>query len=306
MLRSGASALARRAVIRSSSKGIPATFIPRASFHLSAPRKEEAKVEEAVEAPPFSKGGLLGTGYSEWFALPIGMAAAVPLIHFDWYVINEETQLAAVFVAFCVTLYTQGGEAIHKALTEEAETLLAEYNEVEDQEIQLLEDRVELLKGNLDRVDQFEAIHQLRLESYDKLNAAGKIKPQYDFKAQVERVVDIIAQEEASVMEKTKVALMAEATASVSQEFVSSKALKKAALDAAIATIKGDAKAPADPVQGAFVKFFKQKSAALKKSDDGSEAAAQRAALVAKLNVVVKNEGFLFSFDEAGKPKMNV
>ena len=73
------------------------------SFHASAKREEDATAKSAAPVEE-SKGGLLGTGLSEWFALPVGVAAAVPLIKFDWYVINEETQLLAVFLAFCVTV----------------------------------------------------------------------------------------------------------------------------------------------------------------------------------------------------------
>jgi hypothetical protein len=31
------------------------------------------------------------------------VSAAVPIIKYEWYVIDEETQLLAVFLAFCVT-----------------------------------------------------------------------------------------------------------------------------------------------------------------------------------------------------------
>ncbi|EJK53748.1 hypothetical protein THAOC_26744, partial [Thalassiosira oceanica] len=57
------------------------------------------------------------------------------------------------------------------------------------------------------------------------------------------------------------------------------------------------------PVQTAFVKFFKDKAAAAKKSGDDSEEAAQREALIAKMNGVAKNEGFFFTFDANGKPQ---
>jgi len=312
MLRFGASSLARRTILRSSSnKGTPACLVPHSSFHLSAHRRsDEVKADEsaAVEVPvvPSSKGGLLGTGYSEWFALPIGMVAAVPIVQFDWYVINEETQLAAVFVAFCVTLYTQGGEAISKALSQKSATLLKEHNESEDAVIAAKQCQLDALQNTLMEVEHFEAIHKLRADSFDKINKAGQTKPLYDFKAQLERTLDMIAQEETSVTEKTKAKLMVEATEDVSQQFSTSKALKKAALDAAIATIKGGAANKDDPVKGAFVKFFRDKASALSKTDDGTEAQEQRALLVNKINSIAKNEGFYFSFDEAGKPKMNV
>jgi len=270
------------------------------SFHASAKREEEAA---ATTLPEESKGGLFGTGLSEWFALPIGVAAAVPAIKLEWYVINEETQLLAVFLAFCVTLYTQGGDAIYKALDQKAVDLLKEHNEAEDKVIAALEHKLEFLQAGKNMVNDFNAINDIRATTYEKLNAAGAIKPQHDFKAQVERMLNMIAAEEASVTEKTKMALMTEATASVKDQFSSDKALKKAALDSAIAKIKGG-KTGADPVQAAFVKFFKEKAAAAKASKDDSEEVAQKEAMIAKMNSVAKNEGFFFEFDKAGKPAL--
>mmetsp|Transcript_19833 Transcript_19833/g.40968 ORF Transcript_19833/g.40968 Transcript_19833/m.40968 type:complete len:305 (+) Transcript_19833:71-985(+) len=304
MFRAATSSVVKRAVLRSSSRGVPscATLPGQMSFHASARREEEAKAEAL---PVESKGGLFGTGLSEWFALPIGVAAAVPMIKLEWYVINEETQLLAVFLAFCVTLYTQGGDAIYKALDEKAVNLLKEHTEAEEKVIAALEHKLEYLKANQNMVNDFEAINAIRSATYEKLNAAGAIKPQHDFKAQVERMLNMIAHEEASVTEKTKVALMSEATASVTEKFSSDKALKKAALDAAIAKLKGG-KTGADPVQAAFVQFFKDKAAAAKASKDDSEEKAQREAMIAKMNAVAKNEGFFFEFDAQGAPKMTV
>mmetsp|Transcript_23083 Transcript_23083/g.32513 ORF Transcript_23083/g.32513 Transcript_23083/m.32513 type:complete len:302 (-) Transcript_23083:181-1086(-) len=301
MLRSVASTVARRATL-TSSRGVPSVAAPHAmTFHSSVRREEESK---EVEAP---KGGIFGTGLSNWYALPIGMTAAVPLINFDLYVINEETQLAAVFVAFCVAVYTSGGDAIYKSLDERAQVILKEHNEAEDKVIAALEQKLDFLKANQNMVQDFESINSIREDAYVKLNAAGAIKPKHDFKLQVERVLGMVATEEASVAEKTKVALMSEATAAVTEAFVGSKQLKKSALDAAIATIKGDdKKSAADPVKDEFVNFFKAKAAAAKKADDGSEEAAQRAALIAKMNAVCKTEGFFFEFDADGKPKMTV
>lgn len=238
------------------------------------------------------------------FALPIGITAAIPAIHFEWYVVNEETQLAAVFIAFCVTVYTQAGDAIYASLDEKSQTILKEQSEVEEKVISALEEKLEFLKENSNLVQYFEGIHQLRKESYDRLNAAGAIKPQHDFKAQVERLLGMIAAEEASVRDKKSKALLEEATQSVTDSFRTEKALKKAALDNAIASIKGTAVAGKDPVKDAFVSFFQQKAKDLKKTDDGTEEKATRAELVAKMNNVAKNEGFFFEFGDDGKVKM--
>jgi|Transcript_47840 hypothetical protein len=270
------------------------------AFHASSRRDEEAKTPVSE-----SKGGLFGTGLSEWFALPIGITAAIPIIKFDFYVINEETQLAAVFIAFCVALYSQAGDAIYKSLDETAQTILKEHNEAEDKVIAALEQKLEFLQTNKGQVEDFETINKMREEAYVNLNAAGAIKPQHDFKVQVERMLHMIAQEEASITEKTKAALMEEATAIVTEKFVSSKELKKAALNSAIDVIKGGATGGSDPVKDAFVQFFKDKATAEAKSKDDSAEKAQRVALIAKMNAVAKSEGFHFEFDNSGKPKMN-
>lgn len=282
----------------------PACHAPHVlSFHTSSRREEEAS--ETAPAAPASKGGLFGTGLSEWFALPIGITAAVPIIKFDWYVVNEETQLAAVFIAFCVALYSQGGDAIYNSLDESAKTILKDHHEAEDKVIAALDQKLDFLQANKGQVEHFEAINALREEAYRNLNAAGAVKPQHDFKVQVEKMLSMVAAEEASNAEKAKSALMEAATADVTAQFSSEKALKKAALDSAIASIKGGA-GGSDPVQGAFVNFFKAKAADAKKSPDDSEEKAAKAALIAKLNGVAKNEGFFFEFDAAGAPKMKV
>ena len=282
----------------------PACHAPHVlSFHTSSRREEEAS--ETAPAAPASKGGLFGTGLSEWFALPIGITAAVPIIKFDWYVVNEETQLAAVFIAFCVALYSQGGDAIYNSLDESAKTILKDHHEAEDRVIAALDQKLDFLQANKGQVEHFEAINALREEAYRNLNAAGAVKPQHDFKVQVEKMLSMVAAEEASNTEKAKMVLMEAATADVTSQFSSEKALKKAALDSAIASIKGGA-GGSDPVQGAFVNFFKAKAADAKKSPDDSEEKAAKAALIAKLNGVAKNEGFFFEFDAAGAPKMKV
>jgi hypothetical protein len=196
---------------------------------------------------------------------------------------------------------------VHKGLVSKADQMLAEQNELEDAVINCLEDLhsdIAAHSGKL--VQDFEAINKVTEETYKKLNAAGAIKPQYDFKHQMERVLHLIEQEEVNVKEKAKHALMEEATASVSEKFKSSKELQKSALELAVAKINGTAKAGADPVKQEFIKFFKDKAASAKSADDTAELKAQREALVAKLNAVAKNEGFFFEFDNNGQPKMLV
>lgn len=269
------------------------------AFHFSSRQEEEAKAEAAVVE---EKSGY----HPVLFGLPVAIFLGVPAVYYEWLVFDEEMQLAGCFVAFCAVAYTQGGQAMHDSIKEAGDAILKEHNDIEDKVIGALEAQLTAFKEQGSFVKDVEEVSKTREQAYAKLNAAGKIKPLHDFKGQMERVLGMIAQEEQNVAEKAKAALMAEATAYVAEEFASSKELKKAALDSAIAKIKGTAKPGDDPVQATFIKFFKAKAAAAKKSDDGSEAAAQKSAMIEKLNAVAKNEGFFFQFDPSGQPKLVV
>ena len=63
---------------------------PRMSsaFHYSARREEDAKENSSEVA---EKEGFLGTGLSHLYAIPVGVAFAVPALEFNWYLVNEET-----------------------------------------------------------------------------------------------------------------------------------------------------------------------------------------------------------------------
>jgi len=244
--------------------------------------------------------------FSEWYALPIGIAAAIPAIKFEWYVINEETQLAAVFIAFCVAVYNSGGDAIYKFLDERAQIILKDHNRTEDKVIEALQLKLDFLKANQNMVNDFENINTIRKQVYKYLGAVGAIKPKHDLKYQIERVLNTIITEEVSATEKTKVALMDEAIISVKTKFLKSKQLKKSAFDAAIATIEGKKVIDGGPVHMSFVQFFKDKAITASKEADKSEEISQRSALISKLNTLCKTEGFYFEFDASGKPKMLV
>lgn len=56
---------------------------PSVNFHASLPRAKEEEV--APEATSSS--------WDPLYALPLGIAIAVPAIHYEWYLVNEETQV---------------------------------------------------------------------------------------------------------------------------------------------------------------------------------------------------------------------
>jgi hypothetical protein len=304
MLKAAASTLAKRSIQRSSNGAASGMAPQRMTFHGSARREDDAAAKSETSSELADKGGFMGTGFSHLYAIPAGVAFAVPILEFEWYIVNEETLLASTFLAFCVVAYSQGGDVINKALRDESKSMLKLQNDAEDQVIAKLEDNLQYMKITENIVSDYQDALDLTTDSYAKLNAAGKIKPQHDLKAQMEKMLTMVANEEKNVYEKAKMTLMTDATASVTAEFATNEPLKKAALDAALAKLTGKSKPGSDPVQQAYVKYFKTKAAEAKKADDGSEEKAQRVAMLAKLNALADNEGMFFNFDPAGNPKL--
>lgn len=239
--------------------------------------------------------------------IPIGVAASVPILQFEWFDPNAETLLASTFLGFVVVAYTQGGAAIAQSFKDEANDVLKVQNEAEEKVIAKLEETVEYMKLTENIVEDYQAVLDTTESSYAKLNAAGKVKPSHLFKAQVEKILSAIASEEKNVYEKAKIEMMTEATDSVTQTFSTSKQLKKVALSSAIAKLTGKGTTASDPVADEFVKFFQAKAADAEKADDGSEQKEARSAMLTKMNALAENDGMYFQFDvNTGQPKLVV
>ena len=271
-----------------------------ASFHYSAPRKEEEKEKAVAETE--------SKGIDPLYGIPVGVALAVPILELELFQPDAETLLASTFLGFCVVAYTQGGDMMANMFKDEANDMLKAQNAAEDEVIAKLEESVEYMKLTENIVEDYQAVYDLTEETYAKLNATGKIKPQHELKAQMEKMLAMVAAEESNNYEKAKLAMMASATEAVTAEFSSNKDLKKAALTSAIAKLTGKGKgASSDPVREEFVKFFKDTAAKAKAADDGSEEKAAREAMIAKMNAVAENDGMYFRFDPAtGQPKLVV
>lgn len=270
--------------------------VAAADFHVSAIAKKDESVE--ATAPPPSEGF-----WKAEYSLPLGIALAVPALKYEWYLVNEETQLAACMMAFSLIVYKQFGSVIYEALEEDGKRILEEHNTVEDADIAVLKHKIADVEGQSMVLQDAQDIKQLKIETYEKLNTAGKVKPLYDFKSQMEKILATMQAEETNMKEKAKQALMAEATAAVQKAFTTNKDLGKACLASAIAQLEGKPSG-SDPVKDAYVKFFQAKAKA--GGDEAAEAKAAREQMVTKLNAVARSDGFFFEFDASGKPKMVV
>lgn len=274
---------------------LPTISAQRSCFHASSRREETVK---DVSKPEES-----GLKWDPSYGIPLGIIFAVPVIQYEWYIMNEETMLAGCMVAFTLLVYKNFGGLIHEMLLADGKKILAEHNEYEDALIAKLQDQRDNIVFEEDAVQDAKDVLLLKQQTYEKLNAAGKIKPQHELKAQVERALALIAAEEASMFERSKIAMMEEATAAVTLRLLTDKKLQKASLDSAIAQLTGQA-AGADVVKEAYLEFFKTKKAA--KVDEVAEMKAARENIVTRLNAIAGNEDFYFKFDADGNPKLVV
>jgi len=306
MIRVTASTILKRSASRFSKGSAKCNFPSVASFHASGVRKEEEKPAAEVVAAPEKQPTMMPSWWDPAYTIPTVFTLAIPAIQYQWITINEETQLAGVIMGFVAVVWSQAGDMIKGALNESGNKILKESNDLEDEVIGKLETMHAELSLTDNMLKDMEDCHALTDETYEKLNTTGAIKPLYDYKAQMERMITTIEAEEGRVTEKAKMALMEEATAAVTEQFMTSKKLKALALDLAISKIKGTAKAGEDPVKSCYIDFFKAKAAEASKVDTTAEKAAQREALIAKLNAVSHNESFHFDFGADGKPKMVV
>ena len=121
-------------------------------FWAAAPRQEEEKNGEVAAAavPETFENGILGKyGLDDWkISVPIGLAVSIPAISNNvsfpfclprscvgyvfntcmspqFYVLNEETQLACCFLLFCTSVYKFGGDSIASYFDSRAAAILA-------------------------------------------------------------------------------------------------------------------------------------------------------------------------------------
>lgn len=277
-------------------------------FHASAKREDTALLAPGkIVSPQEEEEKEEKKGFFVWqpiYSVPLGIAFAVPAIHYEWYIFNEETQLAACFIAFVAVIYKNFGGTIYDALEEDGRRILEEQNKVEDQVIAILQEQRDDIAAQANVVQDAKDVYALKVETYEKLNAVGKIKPLHEFKAQVEKILTLVEHEEKNMIEKQKVSLMEEATLAVTNQLLTNKKLQKQCLDNAIAQLKGE-KTTSDPVKDTYVQFFKWKAGEAGKMDAAAETMANREAILTKMNAVAANEGFFFKFGADGKPVMN-
>ncbi|TDH70860.1 hypothetical protein CCR75_004229 [Bremia lactucae] len=156
-------AILRKAALSSSTLSSLNMLRPLSLHTTGFVNKEEGS---GGEIPVPTQGLLEQAGLTDWkISAPIIGALAIPAIsnhvkssaylngllsrQNDFYVLNEESQLACCFLLFCSATYKYGGDMIASFFDERAAAILSEHNAVEDANLDLAKETLETHKSML-------------------------------------------------------------------------------------------------------------------------------------------------------------
>jgi len=261
-------------------------------FHGGLPNlQSNEELEKAPLGPSFIEKYSLNEP-SRFVPLTVagfGMASATGLYHFD-----PESQLLALWVLFCGTIYSRGGPIIAASLDEMKEAIQKEQNELEDKEIDGVKATIAAHKM---QEEVFEDLTQL-FEAQKGIQAELATTAENQLKHQVRDAVvsrlNSMAALEQKYADELRSEVVAKATDSVRATYSSDSSLKSSALANAIAALGNPEKAKKDTTVGdlysKYLKGFSSKVA----SAQGKEvelSAADKAAIKETLGTILRREG---------------
>jgi hypothetical protein len=245
----------------------PGARMPLRALHASPVVRDE---EKSVAAP--ASGGML----SDWrVQLPIGFLAAIPLLHNQVFILNEETQLLGCFMVFVGTMYTQAGDMIGKALDAKSKAVIAEHNAQEEVAISAVKAVLAAHQKKLTLVEDMKMVYSFQSEVLSTLAKAKSMELQYVVRADVVKKLDFLVQKEESAKTAQQAMLVSKATAAVEAAFSSNKKLQGAALNVALATLADPSKKPLDVVGKVYGNYFSAYNKAILASKEEMEAPAE-------------------------------
>jgi len=233
-----------RAVSLLNSRGLARAMQAR-QLHATGPARKE---EEPLPPSIVEKYNL--TDPTRYVPLTIGgfgLASATGLYHFD-----AESQLLALWVLFCGTVYTRGGPIIAEALDEMAQSIQKEHSAVEKAEIEAVKVTIEAHKRQTAVYQDIKELFDAQNTVLDGLVGSAQSRLRHGVRTAFVKKLDTIVAAENKVSEETRKVLIEKATASVKSAYLTSKdsTLKNNALDAALAALANPEGAKKDPTVG--------------------------------------------------------
>lgn len=238
--RRGALAAARRAVQQRGFRASASVDYKReAEPPLGPSLVEKYQLDEPTRYVPLT----IGT---------FGLATITGLYHWD-----AESQLLALWVLYCGTVYSRGGPIISEMLDEISDTIEKEHSEVEKLEIEAATVALQAAKAQTVIHNDIKLLFDAQRELTGELLAGAQNKWKHGMRAGFVRQLDYIVSQERKLEEDTAALLKEKATEAVQKAYSTNDSLKDKAMDAALAALAAPEGAKKDATVGAlYSKYF--------------------------------------------------
>ena len=185
--------------------------------------------------------------------------------------------------------------ACARALARARVQVMAEHNALEQAAIDNVKEVIEAHKKRLTLLEDMAVVKDTYQGVIDDMQSSATFEYQHAKRAEIVKMLDLVAGKTAALAAETQAGLVDEAAASVVASFASDAKAKAATLDAAIAAVGDPSKGAAagKPVDALFAAFFKGKAAEMKKVEGKPMALsdAEKAAAVDEIAAILKRDG---------------
>jgi hypothetical protein len=224
-------------------------------LHGSVPQRKQRPAEDPLPPSLVEKYKLDDpTRYVPLTVTGFGLGWATGLYHFD-----AETQILALWVLFCTTVYSRGGPVISSMLDEMASDIEKEQKAAEEDQIEAVKLTLAAYKGNKALVQDVKELFEGQNELMAKIGAGATNRLKHGVRAAYVRKLESLVRAEEKAAEQQRAGLLKVAREVVSAAFTapSASALRASAVDDAIKAL-GNPKAAKRPakVAAAYSAFF--------------------------------------------------
>jgi hypothetical protein len=236
------------------------------AFHAGLPSREEKKDVEAATNPEgkiiLTPGYLVrALGLDDWRrALPVGVMFAIPAIVKEWVILDEEAMLIGVFLLFFGTIHQQFGDSIGAYFDKQTDDWLAWRNAAEDAETDKVKEGLEWHKVRMSQLQIAKDLIALQKETMVKEAHNQTAAQPHVTRETTLQMLDSAVAQESTEWNNAQNALVDEAIRTVTSQVQNDAALKKTALNEALAALASPGKEQGtDAVSKMFAQFFQDK-----------------------------------------------
>mmetsp|Transcript_21045 Transcript_21045/g.41280 ORF Transcript_21045/g.41280 Transcript_21045/m.41280 type:complete len:303 (+) Transcript_21045:56-964(+) len=227
------------------------------------------------------------------------------------YHIDGESQILALWVIFCGTIYSRGGPLIAEMLDEMKNSIKTETAKLESAEIDAVKTALEAHKSQLSIYDDIKGLFDTQQEVVKHIVSSAENRLKREIRNDMIKKLDNLVLAEEKLSEELRNTLVNGATAAVKGAYTGSdaKKLKTTAIDAAIAALSSPATAKKDAtVSELYLKHFKDFQANLK-AKAGSDiefTEAERAELQEVADSIIRRDGLDITYTAPKSGKLEI